>query len=163
MKKKVLKNVIISFAIAFLALNIFWLLYINATFQKYANITTDERFPGISISSKNGWTYSVSDIHYLKFHGNLAIENNNGNFLIIWLHLFSDNKYGFTLNFDNISYQFTINDKCELVSSELYSDDEIALFNEHTNEVQTMIKAFEEWKTAADDRNEAYFDNYKEY
>ena len=48
-------------------------------------------------------------------------------------------------------------------SATKYSDDEIALFNEHTNEAQTMIKAFEEWKTAADDRNEAYFDNYKEY
>lgn len=159
MKKKTLKFVIILLVISFLLLNIFWLLYINATLKKYSDITTDERFPGISISSKNGCTYSVSDIKYLKFQGNLAIENSNGNFLLIWLHMFSDNKYGFTLNHNGISYQFVINEKCELVDSRLYSDETIMLFNEHVNEAETMIKAFEEWKLAADSRNKTYFDN----
>lgn len=148
----------ISFILFFAAINCCWLFYVNTTFQKYIDITVDERFPGISISKRNGWTYSVSEMQYLRFVGNLCIENGNGNFLIVWPHLFSDNKYGFMLNHENTPYQFEINSNCELVNAELYSDEAVELFRDRIDEAKEMISALKEWETAANNKDTSYFE-----
>lgn len=150
--------VVIMILFSFVVLNAVWVTYDFMLLGKYRNITKDDRFPGVNISSRDNQTYSISKKKYLRFSGNLAISNENGNFLIVWPYLSKESKFGFTLTEGNVTYNFTINKNGELINqNDSYDDIAKDVYWKHKEEVIMLIKDYDDWTMASEKKDQTFF------
>ena len=151
-KHKTITAAVLTVLIAFLLLNCVWAVYHNMVFGSYERITKDDNFPGVAISKKDGKTYSVTGKYYLSFGGNLSIsDEQNKCFLIVWPSLSGEPEIGFTVD----RYNFYIDKDGNLARD--YDDVAEKIFEENNDALLALLKDYNEWTKAAENKDETYF------
>lgn len=160
LSKRWIRIAVAALMCLFILVNVFWLYYRFALYGPFINITKDARFPGEQVSQKDKVTYSIADLHYLDFRGNLAISTDKGEDLIVWLHVIMPDEYGFT-SIDNSGnvYQLMIDERGNLLKESQYPTEIISYFEENKTELSSLMNAYALWKEAAKEKNTLYFDS----
>ena len=143
---------VLTILIAFLLLNCIWAVYHHIVFGSYERVTKNDYYAGANISIKDGRVYSVSDMTYLSFGGNLSInDQENKCFLLVWLTLSDEPKIGFTVG----QYNFYIDKDGNLAREE----DDIAekAYEENRDLALDLLNDYNEWTKAAENNDRTFF------
>ncbi len=153
------KHFVVIILVLFIVENCLWCYFRFCLFGPFLRITKDNRFPEEHISIRNGTTYSISNISYLNFRGNLAIFKENDSGLIVWLHIFKPVQYGFSfVGTNGREYQVMIDDSCNLIDGNDLPDSVVKQYYTHLKDVEELFYKFKAWKEASQKEDRNYFD-----
>lgn len=154
MKKKKLLIITIGILLLLFGIwNILWTMHYNQ-YKSYREKTQKNIIGGqvFYTITKDDYYFSVNMPSYLRFNGNLAASKNtedlkDGISMIVWLKLFSEDKYGVILNDENgYMYQIYMDEK----GKPIYKENESISYINETNALidsnrDLIDEVYEKW------------------